>query len=61
MDMARTSINVVGNCLASVLMARWEGVFDVAQHAVPFDAREGSVLRVVATFPLERNVTRLYS
>jgi Na+/H+-dicarboxylate symporter len=25
MDMARTSINVVGNCLASVVMARWEG------------------------------------
>jgi proton glutamate symport protein len=24
MDMARTSINVVGNCLASVLMALWE-------------------------------------
>ncbi len=28
MDMARTSINVFGNCLASVIMARWEGVFD---------------------------------
>jgi len=25
MDMGRTSINVVGNCLASVVMARWEG------------------------------------
>lgn len=25
MDMARTSVNVVGNCLASVVMARWEG------------------------------------
>lgn len=25
MDMARTSINVLGNCLASVVMARWEG------------------------------------
>jgi proton glutamate symport protein len=25
MDMARTSINVVGNCLATVVMARWEG------------------------------------
>jgi proton glutamate symport protein len=25
MDMARTSINVVGNCLASAVMARWEG------------------------------------
>lgn len=25
MDMARTSINVVGNCLASAVIARWEG------------------------------------
>ena len=25
MDMGRTSINVVGNCLAAVVMARWEG------------------------------------
>jgi proton glutamate symport protein len=28
MDMARTSVNVVGNCLASVVVARWEGEFD---------------------------------
>jgi len=28
MDMARTSINLVGNCLATVVMARWEGEFD---------------------------------
>jgi proton glutamate symport protein len=27
MDMARTAINVLGNCLASVVLARWEGVF----------------------------------
>jgi proton glutamate symport protein len=27
MDMARTSINVLGNCLACVVLARWEGVF----------------------------------
>jgi proton glutamate symport protein len=26
MDMGRTSINVVGNCLAAAVMARWEGV-----------------------------------
>jgi proton glutamate symport protein len=26
-DMARTTINVVGNCLASVVVARWEGEF----------------------------------
>ena len=28
MDMARTSINLVGNCLATCVMARWEGEFD---------------------------------
>ncbi|GAB4030946.1 MAG: glutamate/aspartate:proton symporter GltP [Elusimicrobiota bacterium] len=28
MDMARTSVNVIGNCLATVVIARWEGVFD---------------------------------
>ncbi|RYX79930.1 dicarboxylate/amino acid:cation symporter, partial [bacterium] len=28
MDMARTSVNLVGNCLASAVMARWEGVLD---------------------------------
>jgi proton glutamate symport protein len=27
MDMARTSVNLVGNCLATAVMARWEGVF----------------------------------
>jgi proton glutamate symport protein len=26
MDMARTSVNVLGNCLASAVVARWEGV-----------------------------------
>ncbi len=27
MDMGRTTVNVVGNCLASVVMAKWEGEF----------------------------------
>ena len=27
MDMARTAINVLGNCLATVVVARWEGEF----------------------------------
>jgi len=27
MDMARTSVNVLGNWLASVVIARWEGEF----------------------------------
>jgi proton glutamate symport protein len=26
MDMARTSVNLIGNCLAAVVVARWEGV-----------------------------------
>jgi proton glutamate symport protein len=28
LDMARTVINVSGNCLASAIVAKWEGVFD---------------------------------
>jgi proton glutamate symport protein len=43
MDMGRTSINVVGNCLASVVVAKWEGEFGLAVRAdaplVPPDAR----------------------
>jgi proton glutamate symport protein len=27
MDMARTSVNLLGNCLATAVMARWEGEF----------------------------------
>ncbi|HEY9715052.1 MAG TPA: dicarboxylate/amino acid:cation symporter, partial [Chroococcales cyanobacterium] len=29
MDMARTSVNVLGNCLASAILARWEGRFGI--------------------------------
>jgi proton glutamate symport protein len=32
MDMARTSVNVLGNCLASVVIARWEGEFATDRH-----------------------------
>jgi proton glutamate symport protein len=28
MDMARTTVNLIGNCLATCIMARWEGEFD---------------------------------
>lgn len=28
MDMGRTGVNVMGNCIATVVVARWEGVFD---------------------------------
>ena len=33
MDMARTSVNLVGNCLATAVMARWEGEFPVTPGA----------------------------
>jgi proton glutamate symport protein len=48
MDMGRTCVNVVGNCLATVVVARWEGEFDDRRAAVfgtpeevAFDLREG--------------------
>ncbi len=34
MDMARTTVNLVGNCLATVVMARWEGEYDESRAFV---------------------------
>jgi len=34
MDMARTSVNLLGNCLATAVVARWEGVDLKAIEAV---------------------------
>jgi proton glutamate symport protein len=31
MDMGRTAVNVMGNCIATAVVARWEGVFDDEQ------------------------------
>jgi proton glutamate symport protein len=31
MDMGRTALNVVGNCMATVVVARWEGAFRAAE------------------------------
>ncbi len=31
LDMGRTAVNVMGNCIATVVVARWEGVFDDAR------------------------------
>jgi proton glutamate symport protein len=28
MDMVRTGVNMLGNCLATVVIAKWEGEFD---------------------------------
>jgi proton glutamate symport protein len=49
MDMARTSINLVGNCLATVVMARWEGTFELSAEDTPVaDELAGDVLTVPA-------------
>jgi proton glutamate symport protein len=50
MDMGRTSVNVLGNCLATVVVARWEGEFDDKRARVfgtpeeaRLDLREGEL------------------
>jgi proton glutamate symport protein len=43
MDMARTSTNLLGNCLATAVMARWDGAF-VSKAAKPAPASGGVVL-----------------
>jgi len=50
MDMGRTCVNVIGNCLATIVVARWEGEFNDGRAAVfgtpaeiELDLREGEV------------------
>jgi len=43
MDMARTSVNVLGNCLASAVVARWEGEF-IDNYVAPTDLLEAEPL-----------------
>ena len=41
MDMARTAVNVIGNCLATVVIAKWEGEFDPkADHEEILEVKE---------------------
>jgi proton glutamate symport protein len=54
MDMARTMINVIGNALASVVIAKWEGVFGTAPEdsvglEEPAPKREQDAVETVAT------------
>jgi len=43
MDMARTSVNVIGNALASCVVARWEGEFD-DQKALAFTEKTADAI-----------------
>jgi proton glutamate symport protein len=50
MDMARTSVNVLGNCLATVVVARWEGDFPTPQTAT-------AALESIPVQPLTRDLS----
>lgn len=39
MDMARTTVNLVGNCLATAVMARWEGELNIDPASPPADTQ----------------------
>lgn len=44
MDMARTTVNVVGNCLATVVVAKWEGEFNEASdESLELAEQEGDI------------------
>jgi proton glutamate symport protein len=43
MDMGRTSVNVLGNCMAAAVVARWEGV-DLSAAAAPSEPIEHTSL-----------------
>jgi proton glutamate symport protein len=51
MDMARTSINLVGNCLATVVMARWGGCVRAVVRGHPRRRRaRGAAARVARRY-----------
>lgn len=37
MDMARTSVNVIGNCLATIIIAKWEREYKEPEGEIDFD------------------------
>src|SRR5919112_6566446 len=44
MDMARTMTNVIGNCLATVVIAKWEGEFvEASDHELELAAARGEI------------------
>jgi proton glutamate symport protein len=44
MDMGRTMTNVIGNCLATVVIAKWEGEFvEASDEQLSFAAAEGEI------------------
>jgi proton glutamate symport protein len=58
MDMARTSLNLLGNCLASVLMARWEGSFALSPDDAPVTPLPNTRVSVPVVAPRAANTVR---
>ncbi len=58
MDMGRTCVNVVGNCLATCVVARWEGEFD-DQRARAFGTPVEATLDLAAGEPAFAQSARL--
>jgi len=54
MDMGRTSINVVGNCLAAVVMARWDGSLKVPPEPSAATKHAPTLVRTRALRMVER-------
>ena len=40
LDMGRTTVNLIGNCVATVVIARWEKVFDYEKMKEFINERE---------------------
>ncbi|MBC7998242.1 MAG: cation:dicarboxylase symporter family transporter [Leptolyngbya sp.] len=60
MDMARTSVNVLGNCLASCVVARWEGEFDDAKaNAAHPEPHHGQVAAEAVVAPAAEDAALL--
>ena len=51
MDMGRTAVNVMGNCIATAVVARWEGVFDDAQMRSFASGESGGEAAVAQRMP----------
>ena len=58
MDMARTSLNVLGNCLATVLLSRWDGSFELSPEPTPAGPSSARGRYVGAPTPPEPNAAR---
>ncbi len=58
MDMGRTCVNVIGNCLATCVVARWEGEFD-DQRARAFGTPEETSLDLAAGEPAFAQAVRM--